>query len=260
MKFLKWVSFLISELFWFNAYLFRGWLKPVLILVFFSVPSFSQVGQVSFFLSTTSYCPDGWVAASGNARQNWGNFEVEGSTGDIAYHFFKEIYEQGSPLITTSGGAYSANFENFYPRFGGVDLVQNSTQTDTFQGHYHHIDDTGGRQYRSRDGTVQLNTTAGYTWGLVHSGASGTLQMLQLPPTTYATYGTIRISSETRPKTSVLLACVKVSSESGSNYYVQYSSEVVSVTLTAQDLKDFQNFLFVIFFFWLVISAWKLAR
>ena len=224
------------------------------LLFFFSFPvfSFSQVGQVSFFLSTTGYCPENWANASGTIGDKDKILSDEHTT---YYALISEAFTQEwqRAIVKASIDGFYLDLSDFYLRSSSLSSVYGSTMTDTIQGHGHVIYHMTGNYSPSllyQDGR----------YSTFHLGAEGVASTGPVEPNSLAAYGTVRVSAETRPKTAVMLACVRVEPAVGDTYYIQSSTEVVYMSITSQDLKDFQNFLFVIFFFWLVISAFKLGR
>jgi len=269
------IFFLISEILWTLAYTFRSWSKTSYLCLLLLLPgaSFSaDMGEVNFFIST--YCPSGWYPMDGTAAAVYspdpfytmlsGVSTYTGSQvtchSDGTWHchvpdvqglFFRAAADGQGPFIGYNNSPSSSR------------LAYTSTQSFSLQGHFHRFGQRGGSF-----------ASWGTSMGVEINGNSPNAVYQVLPTVTNGgvwevhrstTWGSVQISSETRPANISFIACVATTTSNSllsttSNYYVQYSSEVVSVTLTDQDLKDFQNFLFVIFFFWLVISAWKIAR
>jgi len=270
---MRWLCFIISEIFWVLAYTFRAWSKSALLVLLFSLPAASAtMGQVSHFIST--YCPSGWYPMDGTAPAVY--------SPDPFYTMMSGVYTYtGSQVTCHSDGTWHCHVPDFQGLFFRVAadgqgpfigynnspassrLAYTSTQTFSLQGHYHKVIRSDDATYKYAGRTA--NTGAGGLgfFNQVTSWSSG--GVLNAKEIYDSTYGGVQLSSETRPSNVALLACVASTTSAGlvsstSNYYVQYSSEVVSVTLTPQDLKDFENFLFIIFFFWLVVSAWRMSR
>jgi len=206
-----------------------------LIVLLAAVPAKSAVGQVSFFLTTG--CPSGFLPLDGQF--------LDGST-----------YNALEVAITTSGYVYlpDVNGANTYsdssfirgwtpggsvPFWRNNDSAPPSRVEDSFQGHNHtaFIGSVGG---------FNANMFSSYGTGTSNSGTGTTNGIVTL-----GSYGTPRISTETRPKNFAFLACVQaevLESGGGTNTVEQ----VMNV--------ETQNFLFAIFFLWIAITGFKLGK
>jgi len=246
-----------------------AWSKCGYLFLFFLLPGSSSaatMGEVNFFIST--YCPTGWLPLDGTASVY---------SPDPFYTMLSGVSSYtGSQVTCHSDGTWHCHIPDLQGLFMRVAaegqgpfigynnspassrLPYTSTQAFSLQGHFHRMGQRGGSF-----------ASWGTSMGVEINGNSPNAVYQVLPTVTNGgvwevhrstTWGSVQISSETRPSNIALLACVASTNTVSSSYLVQYSSEVVSVTLTSEDLKAFENFLFVIFFIWLMVSAWRITK
>jgi len=183
--------------------------------------AFSQVGQVSFFVSSS--CPGGWINIEDSVSvSTWTN------AADYGYVYAPDLYNVvidspvwggGSlgPILPNMGG----NFIRGYSQYG-LSQSRGMYQADSFQGHWHTYGDIG--TLPSYNAITIGGVTPVYRIGDGNTGSAGTYISDTIN-------GTPRVSLETRPRNISLIACVRaINSTSGGD---MSSITLVDVSTTA---------------------------
>ena len=152
-------------------------------------------GSVFYFAAATP--PSGYLECNGAA--------VSRTTYADLYAVVGTTYGTGDGSSTFNLPDLRGEFVRGYDNSRGVDSsrVFASTQTDTFQGHWHYSTFGAGYNF-SNGGGISSSLEAATS----HGGQNTTWNSAA-NPSTNGTNGTPRTSSETRPRNVALLPCIK---------------------------------------------------
>lgn len=199
----------------------------------------ADVGQIGHFISST--CPVGWLSADGS-------------------EFSSNIYPDLKIAVPNLCDSFPP-FRCYLPQLGGYFIrsyttnqvndssrLRSSFQNDSFQGHYHHA-----KPYTAA-------AAGGTAWGADGATQNGNNANLVKEVITDATYGTARVSTETRPINFSALVCIQAVSNNGGSVMISSVTIVGISSGTISSLGgvpldvNFQYFIFAVI--WIAAFMW----
>lgn len=220
--------------------LLNTWVFVVALTSVGAAPLFASddIGLVAPFMST--YCPTGWIGTNGGENNDVGEYEDY-----IFQDTYPVLYERAGAFGVSGGQTWGGgsrwyrlpDFRGYFLRVKSSGLrdtefrVIGSTQSDTFQGHYHNFYAQATNGAGGTHGAVRTNTYS-------DSNADGPVVTTAK---TDGVNGTPRISAETRPKNIAFLFCVKATSETftaGGTSITMVPSTFTLVAISTQVAAD----------------------